>query len=399
MPLADLKLLLENELTANPLLEEVRAGRPAGFDDVDGSGEWLRDVLTQKPVSLGEHLLRQLGLLSISRRQLAIGREIIGNLNEDGYLCRTIAEIAEDCGVKLSEAESVLSLVQAFDPSGVACRDLRECLLIQLKSKNFHLAEHLLKEYLHELETKKFKVISVRLKVSEQDVHRAVEEIRRLDPKPGRQFSQTRSVTIVPEVEIYRRKRKYEVRLNHDEFPELKINAHYRELLAAADTQEETKRYLKEKMRAALDLMRALQERRKTVKRLARLVADAQEEFFEQGPSCLKALTFQKVAEALEVHKSTVWRAAAGKFVATPQGTYELKFFFSPSLPHGGGGYSVRSVQARLQEIVRHEDRSKPLSDQKIVTLLGTQGFPVSRRTVTKYRKKLRLQSSYLRKA
>lgn len=387
LPLLDLKTYLLNELTTNPILEEdfsASRDRAGGMDPEEK--DFFQNNLPGEAASLEGHLLGQLGLLNISSRQRALTKEIIANLNEDGYLAGTLPQIVEECGASLREAEEALSIVQSLDPKGVGARNLEECLLLQIERES--PAALVVRGHLADLKMKRFGKIARGLGMSLSEVQNAVREIRRLNPKPGQNFGVSRPFFAVPELVVYRAGRAYKVKYSGKELPVLRISPTYQKLLTAANVPLETKQYVTEKIRSALELIKAVHERGLTVQRVASCVVSEQKEFFEKGPSVLKPLTFEKVAGLLNIHKSTVWRAAAGKYMETPSGVVELKSLFS----------SARSVQTRVQDILKSEDPKKPLSDERLVEILRREGIEAARRTVAKYREALKILPSYLRK-
>ena len=407
----DLKSYLENELAANPFLEEARPARlKENFRARSMSGEeaerrrHFEEAAMVGPPSLETHLWNQTRILNLSADERNIATEIIGNLNEDGYLSTSLSEIAQSADASLKETEEVLVKIQSLDPPGVAARNLAECLLIQLRfseprpdSPKF-LAVQIVKNHLEALKTKKFKKISKALNVSFSKVQESVREIRRLDPRPGLNFSTVRPITVVPDIIIKKYGKRYRVMSREREFPDIQINASYRKSLEAYKNISGEKKYLKERMRSAFLLLKALDKRGKTLERLARCLVTEQREFLERGPAHLKPFTMKQAAHILELHKSTVSRAARHKYVETPHGIFEFKFFFGAGPPGPGKLFSGRSIQSRIQKIIKKENKKKPLPDDEILAILKSQGIQLSRRTVAKYRQKLRIQSSYIRK-
>ncbi|MBI4352385.1 MAG: RNA polymerase factor sigma-54 [Candidatus Omnitrophica bacterium] len=415
MSLPDLKVYLREELAQNPALEEAEGNAP-GLDGIEGQSAWEEDEsvgegggewneererkrlfrmsLLTKPCSLEEHLLGQLDLLDLPEGERAAAREIAGSLDANGYLVGPLELIADRCRVKIGEVERALSAVQTLDPKGVGARNLQECLLIQLGEDS--PAGLIVKNYLSDLKLKRFQKIAKGLGVSVQEVEKAVQRIRRLDPKPGRNFDVPKSAWIVPDLVVYRTRKTYRVRHNPSELAALEINARYQKYLTEKAVPRETKRYLREKLRSGLQLIEAVKKRRETVEKVAGFAVREQAGFFEKGPSALKALRFEEAASALGIHKSTVWRAAANKYMETPRGIIELKSLFSSPLSEAGP--STSAVKSRIRDLIAGEDKKAPLSDERLVDILRSEGIPLARRTAAKYREALKILPSYLRK-
>ena len=363
------------------------------------------DQILTTPTSYIEHLLWQLRLSSASEHEKRIGEVLIGNINEDGYLPCPLSEICETMGIPLTMAESALTLIQGFDPPGVGARSLTECLLIQIAQ--LHCAGSLLEEIVtHHLETvqkRDYQKIARSCHADLAAVQQACAIISRLEPKPCRPFCATDNPTMVPDVTVVQRDGAYIATLNEDGLPRLRINAFYRNLMRSKEsTPKPTRTYLRERFRSALWLVRSIEQRNQTIQRVAQSIVNFQSEFLKNGIGCLKPLILKQVAEDISMHESTVSRVTTRKYMDTPQGIYEMKFFFTGSLPRAGDtGESACSstvVREMIRSIVKGEDVSHPLRDQEIVERLGRARIEIARRTVSKYRMLLKIPSASQRR-
>ena len=358
--------------------------------------------LLTRSTSLSDHLLWQLGLSRIAGEQRRIAVEIIGNLNEDGYLVATLEEIAAAAGTTEAAVEAVLALVQEFDPVGVACRDLRECLLLQVRHLGMGgtLVEALLRDHVADIENRKYPAIAKALGVSLDEVLGAAKVISQLDPRPGRPFGQEDVHYIVPDIFVHKIGDEYVVVLNDEGLPNLRINAFYRSALSGASgIDQKAGEYIQEKMRGAVWLIKSIHQRQRTIYKVTKSIVKFQRDFFDRGIEHLKPLVLRDVAEDIEMHESTISRVTTNKYVQTPQGLFELKYFFNSGInTTEGESVASESVKSRIKEIVASENPRKPHSDQKIVELLHDHGIDIARRTVTKYREMLGIGSSTDRK-
>jgi RNA polymerase sigma-54 factor len=326
--------------------------------------------------------------------------EIIGNLDDGGYLRSTMNEIAAEVDCLPDEVERVLEKVQEFDPSGIAARNLAECLLLQLKSqgRQYSTETRIVRHYLDELGRKKLNEIAKALDMDSKEIQHAAELIARLDPMPGRAYAADTNQVVTPEVLVEYDGEDYTVSLNSDEIPRLRISDSYKDMLAGS--AKEVREYLRDKIRGGNFFIKSIQQRQQTILNIGREIALRQREFMERGPSHLKPMTMSQVADAVGVHETTVSRAAAGKFISTPQGIFEMKYFFTHGYTNSDGeGVSNESVRQAIAQIVREENNRNPYSDQDIVKLLSDRGLGVARRTVAKYREQLGILPSHLRKA
>ncbi|MEJ2492357.1 MAG: RNA polymerase factor sigma-54 [Desulfuromonadales bacterium] len=359
------------------------------------------NLLTRKP-SLTDHLMWQLGLSPLENQDRLIGAEIIGNIDHDGYLQATLEEIAEQTNSAPDQVAKVLNVVQEFDPPGIASRDLQECLLKQVAQMALadDLVVRILLDHLGELENRRYQAIARSLQVSLDDVLGAAKFISGLDPRPGSQYDQEDVHYIIPDIFVYKISDEYVVVLNDEGLPNLRINSFYRNALSGSEEiDEKAGEYIQEKLRGALWLIKSIHQRQRTIYRVTKSIVKFQREFFDRGVEHLKPLVLRDVAEDIEMHESTVSRVTTNKYVQTPQGLFELKYFFNSGISTtGGDAVASESVKSRIKEIIGAEDPRKPYSDQKIVDLLRGQGIDIARRTVTKYREMLGVGSSTQRK-
>jgi RNA polymerase sigma-54 factor len=357
-----------------------------------------------KPASLEEHLLWQLRLSNVPNEDRQVAEAIIGNLDDDGYLRVTLDEIAQGARCPTATVEQVLKLVQGFDPIGVAARDLRECLLIQTRQLGLHgsLVESIITDHLPDLEKKRFAAIAKALGVSAEEVFQAGKVIEHLEPKPGRPFAASDNVYITPDVFVVKIEGKYAVLLNDDGMPKLRINQYYRRLLKnKAPGVDTTKTYLEDKLRSALWLIRSIEQRNRTIVRVAESIVKFQYEFMEQGINYLKPLILKQVAEDIGMHESTISRVTTNKYMYTPQGIFELKFFFNSGIARtqgGGEDLSSVTVRERIRLLVANEDPRRPMTDHELVERLSAEQIAIARRTVAKYRGWLRIPPANKRK-
>ena len=360
----------------------------------------FENVLSRTP-ELAEHLRWQLHLSDLSSHQQEIGEIIIGNLDVEGYLDSNVEEIANLASVSPDEVLAVLRRLQEFDPPGVCARDLRECLLIQLVQLGVgdSLAARIVRDHLSTLESRRFEKLARDLAVTVEAVVDASKVIASLEPKPGRNFGDGEIRYVVPDVFITKIGDEYVITLNDDGLPRLRLSYSYRRMLEG-NPGVDVKNYLAEKKRAAEWLIKSIQQRQRTMYLVTQSIVKFQREFFERGVSGLRPLVLRDVAGDIGMHESTVSRATSNKYVHTPQGTFELKFFFTSSLRGGAGeDVSAESVKQRIRELIDKEDAKHPLSDQSIAETLGREGVDIARRTVAKYREMMGILPSSRRKS
>ncbi|MDC4223365.1 MAG: RNA polymerase factor sigma-54 [Candidatus Manganitrophus sp.] len=312
--------------------------------------------------------------------------------------------MAQTVSARVESVEKVLKVIQGFDPTGVGARDLKECLLIQTAQLGLSgsLVDAVIKDHLEDLEKKRYQNIAKCCNVTLQEVLHASKVIEHLEPKPGRPFTSSENLHIIPDVFVVKSEGKYVVLLNDDGLPKLKISPFYRSLLRSKETvAETTKTYLEEKFRSALWLVRSIEQRNRTIQLVAESIVNFQYEFMEKGISCLKPLILKQVADDISMHESTVSRVTTNKYMFTPQGIFELKFFFNSSLPRvGNGAENLSSIAVRemIRKMVLEEDPVHPLKDQEIVERLKQNDVDIARRTVTKYRAWLKIPPASRRK-
>ncbi|RMH32040.1 MAG: RNA polymerase sigma-54 factor [Nitrospirae bacterium] len=391
-----------------------RAGGESGGADDDLPS--FEQTLT-RPTSLEEHLEWQLRLSSLTGKERAIGRIIIGNLDEDGYLRMSLEEVAEDAQVSVEEAARVLEQVQTFDPPGVAARDLRECLLIQLAhlerdpigvdhpidpEGHGEIVKAIVADHLHDLQKKRYTAIAKALSVPVEEVYAAVKVIEGLEPKPGRPYFSDNNSVIIPDVYVVKHEGEWIVLLNEDGLPRLRINPYYRRLLSGQhEAHDSTRAYLEDKLRGAQWIIRSIDQRNKTIVKVVKSLIKFQEPFLEKGIKYLKPLVLKQVAEDVGMHESTISRVTTNKYMHCPQGILELKFFFSAGIQradHRGEEFSSVTVREMIRELVANEDGAHPLRDQEIVAKLREKNILIARRTVAKYRAELNISSASQRK-
>ncbi|HEY5416982.1 MAG TPA: RNA polymerase factor sigma-54 [Gemmatimonadaceae bacterium] len=456
MPLLDLQQHLKQELLNNPFLEMVEpeeeeeeegaeteeAAAPeeekVASDEIDWEGILLdgfdaggrREEHEEKeyyePVTvdtrdLGDHLRDQIALLDLDPRQMLLAEEFIGNINEDGYLACPVDDIRQsinDVVLKAAEAADrdlaevpvytedevtrMLETVQALDPAGVGARDLRECLMLQLKDAGLEqsVPYRLVRDCFDELINHRWSEISKRFGISPSDVQKAADEIAKLDPKPGLVYSDASDNYIIPDLVVEKIDGKYHVFLNDANLPRLKLSRAYQEIARDKKKFEgENKEFISNKLNSANWMIQAIEQRRQTMLKVMNYIVERQRDFFEKGVQYLKPLTLREVAEVISMHESTVSRVTNEKFVQTPRGVLPLKFFFSSGLSTTGGeDVSARGIKDQIQKLVENEDPKHPLTDQAIVNILKESGVQIARRTVAKYRDQLGVLSARMRK-
>ncbi|MGB2989896.1 MAG: RNA polymerase factor sigma-54 [Candidatus Zixiibacteriota bacterium] len=436
MPILRLEQLVRHELSTNPLLEEAETTEEADETtntSVEGEEnqadpqlakinweDYLRDDgefhprrerepqeerLERTPVrekTLYEHLMEQLHLSRLGKEEVGIGEYIIGNIDENGYLACSAEEMASAMDASPEQVSKVLSHIQTFDPTGVGAQDLRESLLIQLKEKGFEdsLAYRIVRDHLNNLEKKSFTQLSRTMGVSFEEVQTAMDFIKTLSPRPAMgRFSQA-ATPVMPDLVVEKIGDEFVVFHNDKNVPRLRISGAYRALLKKGSLRSgETKTYLEGKLEKARWLLNAINQRRSTMIKVMEKIVEEQKEFFEHGPSHLKPLIMEAIAERVEMDVSTISRVSNGKYVQTPQGIFEIKYFFNTGVPReNGDDLSKRNVKQFISDFIRKENPSVPLSDQQIYELLKKQGINIARRTVSKYREELKMLPARFRK-
>ncbi|MFC1876688.1 RNA polymerase factor sigma-54 [Thermodesulfobacteriota bacterium] len=361
------------------------------------------DSFISKKESLSDHLLWQFLMTSPDSDAEKIGSLIIGNLTKDGYLDVSLDEISETSGSPREVVEQVLAVLQTFNPIGVCARNLSECLLIQVKhlglGDNSILTE-IIKNHLHHLENKNYRAICKALKVRMDNVIAAVNVIKGLEPKPGREFSESDVQYITPDIYVYKSENDFVIVLNDDGLPKLQVNSYYKKAMVRGDKiSAETKEYLQDKLRSAAWLIRSIHQRQKTIYKAMESILKFQRPFFENGITQLKPMVLRDVAEDIDMHESTISRVTTNKYAYTPQGIFELKYFFNSSIKRiHGEAIASASVQDKIKKIIESENPKKPFSDSKMAEMLKDQNIDIARRTVAKYREMLGVLSSNKRK-
>ncbi|NLV88277.1 MAG: RNA polymerase factor sigma-54 [Tissierellia bacterium] len=350
--------------------------------------------------TLREFLLNQLNLIPLENREHKIGVNIIENIDNNGYLISSIEDIAKSTNSSIEEVEIILNIIQNFDPSGVGARNLKECLLIQVRDRkdiNKYIVE-IIENYLEDLGHNRIQKIAKALDIETYEVQEACDYIRQLEPKPGRAFGNNQDLGyIIPDAEIKLINGELEVILNDVTGPRLGINNYYRSLLRTGNDKD-TMEFLNQKFNSAMWIIRSIEQRRNTIKKVIESIIKFQREFFLEGEKSLRPLTLKDIANDIDMHESTISRATNGKYVQTPRGLFELKYFFSSGVESHDGGISSVSIKKILQEIIDEENPKKPYSDNKLAEILAQKGIKISRRTVAKYRDELNIPPSNMRK-
>lgn len=359
------------------------------------------EATCKKEPTLADHLHWQLNLTLDSDLDKLIGSSVIGNINNEGYFVAELNEIAVTCKVDEERILEVLQVIQTFEPTGVGARSLQECLLIQAQAlpKKNALLETLIKSWLEKLEERNYQKIASGQNVMVKDIIAAVKALREFDPKPGLQFNSEGIDYVVPDLWVIKKDGKYDVTLNDDDVPKIKINSFYQNLLK--ETKEgKTKEYLCDKHRSALWLIKSIDQRRQTIYKVGKSIIKLQTEFLDKGHSYLKPMVLKNVAADIEMHESTVSRITTNKYMDTPQGIFELKFFFHSGIKSitGNGAISSIRVKNMIKDAVAAENKKKPLTDDNMVEILIGQNAKIARRTVTKYRKELNIPPASKRK-
>jgi RNA polymerase sigma-54 factor len=362
----------------------------------------IENTLTRPP-NLADHLTWQLSMSDASPRTKEIAQFIIGNIDEDGYLRANNEEIMASGGFEAEEVETAVRAVQSLDPIGVGARDLRECLLLQLVFLDLDapLVEIIVRDHWDEFMQRKFVSLAKTLGIDLKSLEGIVEIIKHLDPKPGRKYSNERAIYVEPDVYIQKVGDEYVIVLNEDGMPKLRINSGYRSMLNSMDSKQdgETVNYIKDKIRSAVWLIKSLDQRQRTIYKVAESIVKHQREFLEKGIDYLRPLVLRDVADDIQMHESTVSRVVSNKYMHTPRGLFLMKYFFHSGIDSDTGeDISSLTVKKKIQSFIDNEDPRKPLSDSKIMKILNDEGINIARRTVAKYRDELNIPSSTDRK-
>ncbi len=357
------------------------------FEDYTSYGETLKD-----------YLIEQLNMINIDTPDYKTGEYIIQNIDNNGYLIANIEEMAEQLKRSTEEVESMIFVIQAFEPYGVGARNLKECLLIQLKDERDYNIKQIVEDHLEDIAQNKIAVISKALGISNSETQKYIDIIKSLEPKPGRSFRGSEDVKyIIPDATIEEINDEFFIFINDITGPRLNINEYYKNLIKTTKDQKTTE-YLESKFNSAMWIIKSIEQRRQTMYKVIESILKHQKDFFLYGEKSLNPLTLKDVAEDIEMHESTISRATSGKYVQTPRGLFELKYFFTAGLSTKVGEISTTSVKSIIKSIIKDEDPKKPLSDQVITDMLKAREITVSRRTVAKYREELNIPSSSMRR-
>ena len=444
-PLLELRNLVQQEMETNPVLEELPEDSGANerseaeasgdenfkdeFEKLASLDEEWRDYMAQSASSafdgrrgskdanekrqflfdsipvqetLQQNLIAQLNQTVLSADDRKTAELIIGNIDEDGFLQSTTEEMALNSGIPQDDFERILGLIQTFYPAGVGARDLRECLLIQLRrqGKEHSLEYRIVSEHMDDLGRHRFLEIARRMAINVEDVQKAADNIARLNPRPGQVFAAAPQNYVLPDVIVEKVDGEYQITFNNEQIPHLRISNLYKDIIASGDAQSsDVKDYIRDKIRSGKFLIRWIHQRQQTIMNIAQQMVSRQRDFLEHGPSHLKPMTMAEVAEAVGVHETTVSRAVSGKYMATPEGVFEMKYFFTGGYQTATGeSLSNTSVKQAILDLVKHESGSAPLSDHEIVEILSERGIPIARRTVAKYRSELNILPSHMRR-
>lgn len=368
--------------------------------DAEEKHQFLMDSLTE-PITLQEHLMSQLGLSDITPEERALAERLVGNIDDDGFLAVPIEDMCFDLGIPLRELEIAKALVQSFDPVGVGSETLAECLLVQLErlDKRLSLEYRIVEHHLDDLARNRYPLIARKLGVSAEQISKAAQFISSLNPKPGSRFAETNNIYVTPDVIVERVGDDYNVTLTNEQIPHLRISNSYKEIMSQSGTDRDARGYIRDKIRNGKFLIRSIHQRQQTIENIARQIVERQRGFLDKGPSQLKPMNMAQIAETVGVHETTVSRAVSGKYIATPHGVFEMKYFFTSGYSTDGGEtVSNTSVKQALADLVGDEDPAKPYSDARIVSELEKKGVKIARRTVAKYRDALNILPSHLRK-
>ncbi len=436
VPMLELRNLIQQELQTNPTLEDEH-GEPtiedkqAEHDEFQEEFERLsklddewRDYMSQsasysgrsseeeerrqfffdslvKEQTLQSHLYEQVTSSDLKTADRTLAELIIGNIDDRGFLSSSPEEIAQNTGQEVEDIQRVLDVVQTFHPVGVGSRDLRECLLIQLKriGKEGTLEYRIVERFLDDLGKRRYPGVARRLGTTVDQVQRAANFIGTLDPKPGQIFTSDPNNYVLPDVTVERIGGDWQISLNGDQIPHLRISNTYKDLMAKDSNANDVKDYIRDKIRSGKFLIKSIHQRQQTISNIAHEIVGRQKDFLEAGPSMLHPMTMVQIADIVGVHETTVSRAISGKYMSTPHGVFEMKYFFTPGYQTASGeSMSNTSVKGAIAELVKVEDSKNPLSDKEIVEILSKRGIPIARRTVAKYRNELNILPSNMRK-
>ena len=441
-PLLELRNLVQQEMETNPVLEELaneveEQQKPeekkttssddefkAEFDQLAKLDEEWRDYMAQSSSysgrsqeaedkrqfffdsiatqeTLQQHLMGQLNQTVLNGGDRKTAELIIGNIDDNGFLQTNPQEMALNTGIAQEEFEHMLTLIQSFYPPGVGACDLRDCLLIQLRreGKGSSLEHKMISDHMADLGKRRFPEIARRMGISVEQVQKCANNIAQLDPRPGAIFAQAPQNYVLPDVTVEKINGEYQVILNGEQIPHLRISNTYKDIMAQDGNGNEVKDYIRDKIRSGKFLIKSIHQRQQTISNIAHQIVSRQREFFDQGSAHLKPMTMVQIADAVGVHETTVSRAISGKYMSTPQGVFEMKYFFTPGYQTATGeSMSNTSVKEAILDLVKAEEGNSPLSDKEIVEILSKRGIPIARRTVAKYRTELNILPSNMRR-
>jgi RNA polymerase sigma-54 factor len=380
-------------------MASVGGSQPFTSEDAERRQHFFDSLVSE--TSLQEHLMQQAELADLSPACVLAMKHLVGSLDDRGFLTQTPNDVALQTGIALDSVQEALKLLKTFEPAGIGAKDLAECLVLQLQAKGRagSLATRMIRDHFELLTRRRIPELARKLGVDADDVQSAIEEIGKLDPAPGRRFAEDNNRVVVPDVTVEKDGAEWRILLNSDYIPRLRISSTYRDLIAKGTLNKTERDYLRERMRSGKFLIDSIEQRQRTIERITREIINAQKDFFETGVSALKPLTMTQIADVVGVHETTVSRAIANKYIRTPHGVFDFKYFFTPGYQaESGASVSNTSVKEMIADLINMEDKGAPLSDQELVAKLLDKGITIARRTVAKYREELGILPSNLRR-
>ncbi len=380
-------------------MASVGGSQPFTSEDAERRQHFFDSLVSE--TSLQEHLMQQAEMADLSPASVLAMKHLVGSLDDRGFLTQTPNDIALQTGIALDAVQEALKLLKTFEPAGIGAKDLAECLVLQLQAKGRagSLATRMIRDHFELLTRRRIPELARKLGVDADDVQSAIEEIGKLDPAPGRRFAEDNNRVVVPDVTVEQDGEEWKITLNSDYIPRLRISSTYRDLIAKGTLSKTERDYLRERMRSGKFLIDSIEQRQRTIERITREIINAQKDFFETGVSALKPLTMTQIADVVGVHETTVSRAIANKYIRTPHGVFDFKYFFTPGYQaESGASVSNTSVKEMIADLINMEDKGAPLSDQELVAKLLDKGITIARRTVAKYREELGILPSNLRR-
>jgi len=380
-------------------MASVGGTQPHTSEDAERRQHFFDSLVSE--TSLQEHLIQQAEMADLSPDGMLAMKHLVGALDDRGFLTQSPPDIALQTGLPLAAVQEALKVLTGFDPPGIGATGLADCLRAQLaaKGRGASLASRIIRDHFELLTRRRIPELARKLGVDAEDVQSAIEEIGKLDPAPGRRFAEDSNRVVEPDVNVERDGDEWKIHLNSDYIPRLRISSTYRDMIAKGSLSKEEREYLRERMRSGKFLIDSIEQRQRTIERITREIINAQKDFFENGVSALKPLTMTQVADVVGVHETTVSRAIANKYIRTPHGVFDFKYFFTPGYQaDSGAAVSNTSVKEMIADLINMEDASAPLSDQELVARLLEKGITIARRTVAKYREELGLLPSNLRR-